>query len=104
MPEQGKETHGAMWSKDDPQPTPIHIMNIGSTEADRIRDLEEGHRDHEFQLKEHGQVLSDIRRHLGELVDRVDKFRLYFLLTAVIIFGGTDNGGKLVELIGKLFA
>lgn len=98
-----ESAHGAVWSHpSDPKSIQVAVMPSG--ESERIRDLEEGQRRHERQLDDHEEVMGGIETHLKAVVDQITKFKSYFLVGLVIIFGGTANGGKLVELIGKLFA
>jgi hypothetical protein len=85
------------------EPVPVQVAVVHS-DPDRIRDLEEGQRDHTKRLDDHENVLKDIRAHLAELVAQFSKLRVTGLIAVVVIFGGTQNGEKLVKLLGGLFA
>jgi hypothetical protein len=84
------------------EPVPVQVAVVHS-DPDRIRDLEEGQRQHATQLADHENVLKDIRLHLEELVSQFSKLRVTGLIAVLIIFGGTQNGEKLVKLLGGLF-
>jgi hypothetical protein len=97
------EYQGATWSKDAP-PTPVQVTLVSpDSPTERIRNLEEGQRSHSTQLQEHGRVLDDIRDHLEALVDQFTKLRTAGIIGIVVVFGGTANGEKLVNLLSGLF-
>lgn len=42
-----------------------------------------------------------LESHLKEIVDRLDRWRISVIVVSVLIFAGTDNGGKLLDTVFK---
>lgn len=65
------------------------------TKVERTQDV------HAQQLQDHDKVLTALVKHLGQIVDRMDRFEKRLIIVGIIIFSGTKNGAGLLDHISS---
>jgi hypothetical protein len=63
-------------------------------------DLRETVARHDEQLKDHDEVIRDLRDHLHDLLGAFNAFQTKVLVAAAIFFAGTPQGQDLLRTLG----
>jgi hypothetical protein len=69
-------------------------------DADRVRDLERDVAVHDVRLKDHDEVLRELKDHLGGLLARFDSFERKALFVAGAFFLSSGKAEHLLAAVG----